>query len=630
MSAAAPRFRKIVVAIHGVGDQSHAETIRSVATQFGSRVHPPLPLMPLGYFSVEGAKVKVSGLDLPPCQPGDTDYAQMQELGAIGFAEVYWADIPRGAVKAGDTIEETKAWARTIVSRCEGVYRKREQDARVVPHDFDRVAGVIEEMVESVDVIENLCTVAAKMGLFKFEVAPLLRDYVNDVQVVTEFPALREKIVGRFHKAMAGLVEEMGSEDGLPEIYIVAHSEGTVISFMALLQALADLPVRDPEPAADAPEAPLVPTDWIDHVRGYMTIGSPIDKHLLLWERLWDPFRPRAGQSVFVRTPRQRIDWRNYYDHGDPVGFQLDTAYEFLREWGCQAFEFPASHDMGFARYAMPGKAHVDYWHDGQVFGHFIENVVLRPPSVPTGSGSGTGDRLDPTRPRDRTWPRVACYALPYAVVAALHFLAVYLLFKGVNAYTNHTITFWQVALPVSLLALLLASVTVTARMLRLLKVQLDRGRHLLMLLGLAVGFIVPSVLLVTYVPTLPSPAIVGVAFAIILVATQLVPRRRSLDRMVLVGCGFAAAIMFAGLHIHWGGDDAALWPLILSGAAYLYLWWLGILVFDLSFIWHRYIRHAVAQDKLVEWAPGERSRKAARRQARLGLLADPDLHQLA
>ncbi|MDB5958380.1 MFS transporter [Ramlibacter sp.] len=628
MAAAAPRFRKIVVAIHGVGDQSHAETIRSVASQFGSRVHPPLPLMPLGYFSVDGgAKVKVSGLDLPPSRAQDADCAQLQELAAIGFAEVYWADIPRGAVKAGDTIEETKAWARTVVSRCEGVYRKRQQDADLLPHDFERVAGVIEEMVESVQVIENLCTVADKMGLFKFDVAPLLRDYVNDVQVVTEFPALREQIVGRFHKAMAGIVEEFGSDDGLPEIYIVAHSEGTVISFMALLQALAGTEVRDPEAAPDA-QPTLVPTTWVDHVRGYMTIGSPIDKHLLLWERLWNPFRPRDGQSVFTRTPRQRIDWRNYYDLGDPVGFQLDTAYEFLRECGCKAFEFPASHDMGFARYPLPGKAHVDYWHDARVFGHFIDHVVLRLPSVLT--GSRTGDRLDPARPPDRLWARLVCYALPYAVMLLLHFLAVYLLFKGVTAYSKHPISFWDVAEPVTVLAWLLAWVTVTARMLRLLKVRFDRGSHLLMLLGLLVGFALPSALLVLRVHTLPSAEIVAAAVIIITVAISLVPRRRGMDRIVLVSSGFLAAIGFAWWHVHRGGVDAALWPLVLGGAAFLYLWWLGILVFDLSFVWHRYIRHAVAQDKLIEWAPGVQARKAARRQARLGVLAEADFQQPA
>jgi len=33
----------------------------------------------------------------------------------------------------------------------------------------------------------------------------------------------------------------------------------------------------------------------------------------------------------------------------------------------------------------------------------------------------------------------------------------------------------------------------------------------------------------------------------------------------------------------------------VLASAAFLYLWRLGALVFDLVFIWHRYIRHSGA-----------------------------------
>jgi hypothetical protein len=50
---------------------------------------------------------------------------------------------------------------------------------------------------------------------------------------------------------------------------------------------------------------------------------------------------------------------------------------------------------------------------------------------------------------------------------------------------------------------------------------------------------------------------------------------------------------------------DAALkqgpiWPLWLAGAAFLYLWWIAIITFDLTFVWHLYIRHSGAQ-KYVE-----------------------------
>jgi len=206
----------------------------------------------------------------------------------------------------------------------------------------------------------------------------------------------------------------------------------------------------------------------------------------------------------------------------------------------------------------------------------------------------------------------------------------VYLLFKGVNAYARHVIPFRDVAGPVILLAWLLASVTVSARMLRLLKPCVRNWRHWLMLLGLAAGFAAPSALLMR-METLPSVAIVAVAFCLFLGAVFIVPQRRRRDRMVLVGSGLAAAMVFAVLHVWSSSDQApAVWPLVLGGAAFFYLWWLAILVFDLSFIWHRYIRHAVAQDKLVEWAPGKQARKVARRKARLGTAVDPELQQLA
>ena len=39
-----------------------------------------------------------------------------------------------------------------------------------------------------------------------------------------------------------------------------------------------------------------------------------------------------------------------------------------------------------------------------------------------------------------------------------------------------------------------------------------------------------------------------------------------------------------------------------MAGLAFLYLWWLGILLFDLTFVWHRYIRCSVAIDTLRQW----------------------------
>ena len=45
-------------------------------------------------------------------------------------------------------------------------------------------------------------------------------------------------------------------------------------------------------------------------------------------------------------------------------------------------------------------------------------------------------------------------------------------------------------------------------------------------------------------------------------------------------------------------------WPVVLSGAAFLYFWWLATLIFDLAFVWHRYIRYSITNKRLLEWNP--------------------------
>src|SRR6185503_4767942 len=92
-----PQLDKVVVAIHGIGSQRRSDTIRSVARRFGARSMPPLPVMPLGFFNIgRSGEVHVSRLDTTPDDP----------LARIGFAEVFWADIPREVVKEDDTLEE--------------------------------------------------------------------------------------------------------------------------------------------------------------------------------------------------------------------------------------------------------------------------------------------------------------------------------------------------------------------------------------------------------------------------------------------------------------------------------------------------------------------------------------------
>src|SRR5262245_37338818 len=96
---------KLVIAIHGIGDQYHNATIRSVVTRFGCHFDFPAAVALGNFYSADG-KINISPLKAPPQLPSG--------LGNIGFAEIYWADIPRAIQKEGYTIEEAKAWARTV------------------------------------------------------------------------------------------------------------------------------------------------------------------------------------------------------------------------------------------------------------------------------------------------------------------------------------------------------------------------------------------------------------------------------------------------------------------------------------------------------------------------------------
>lgn len=653
--APARSITKIVVAIHGIGQQHRSETIRSVARRFGDSCKPAIPLLPLGYFNIAG------GSDVRWSQLETDD----QDLSAIGFAEVFWADIPIELVRSNDTLEETKAWVRTVVSRAEYLYnrdvKKPDKNAahpadagsghdtavgekpavgmaakgidkasigRVGPQvkqldecDFRQGIDAVETLAEGVAVIERLCQLATKVGAPKFEVGALLRDFVGDVQTVTEFPQYRNMILYRFHAALNAIVTTFRARYGNdPEIYLVAHSEGTVISMLALLQALSSMELPDPEGKGKIEDGA-----WVEHLHGFMTLGSPIDKHIALWPELWKEFSFVKSAKVDGQVKicssrkdakpvmlRQRIKWRNYFDYGDPVGFRLDEAQRWLTSKQCGAFEFEQfKHDHGYSRYWLPGKAHVDYWNDAELFRHFIDNVVKTP-------------RIDapPLAPPPANKPLRGFVAtcIPYVIAFLLHWAAVVALLaafsgKPMKELTQFSGFIGQAFAP----AILLAAVTVAARLPRLVR----RGPRWLLpaLVSWGIGalvtwFVLPAGLaagigkayenLAGTVPVSLTLADAGkltlcAAAFIAALGAWLVPRAYApKGRRLLVTSGFL--LSFVIVLLGPGESGHVNLTELLACLPFVFLWWLGIILFDLAFVWHRYIRNAVCVRTLRAW----------------------------
>jgi hypothetical protein len=41
-------------------------------------------------------------------------------------------------------------------------------------------------------------------------------------------------------------------------------------------------------------------------------------------------------------------------------------------------------------------------------------------------------------------------------------------------------------------------------------------------------------------------------------------------------------------------------WPVAIGGLLFFYLWWLGAMLFDLSFIWQRYVRNSALRSHIA------------------------------
>lgn len=575
---------KVIVAIHGIGDQKRNETIQTVTARFCDYCGFPA-FTPLGSFPEKlGSGTAAYVLSEAP---------KDSPLRDMAFAEVYWASIPRKVVGDGYLLEEPKKWGRTLIERIRYTVQARGGNLR--RFNFPMLHQVVPQIIETIHVLERIASLGKAAGLVEFNLGKILRDYLGDVQIVADFPHYRQEILAQF----SSLMDQIHQHYPRAEIYLVAHSEGTVVSWLGLLQALSS----------------HSPASWIHQVRGYMTIGSPIDKHLILWPGLFKEFRAAAP----LKGPK--IQWRNYYDNGDPVGFELDTARAWMEQCGFdQYFEFDGDKDdLGFSRYYLPGKAHNDYWTDPQVFGHFIADVV-KVPGMP---------EICAKPPKTRRLAQVVSYVGGYLVPAVVLLIGLYAMYKP-SGFFLHPVPepTWMVVKNLLGLGSLLAGLTVLARIPRLvLSLKWQAIAIGIFLVGCGAYFLLVDEQTRTFLGYWPEKLHldlginrdVGVmVFAFVLAAvmffvSKLVPKAGAKP---IILPGVLGILLLAGAETFFGDSEPVkVWPLLLGGAVFFYLWWLAALLFDLVFVWHRYIRFS-ALDQVCEAAKIERA-KPQRREKR-------------
>ena len=559
------KIKRLVVAVHGIGSQYRYATIQAVASRFAAYCKQPMTL-PLGAFHPDKLIRKVDSPELG-AYPFGPPPEYTTAFDGLGFAESFWADIPERAAETNNTTEESKAWARTIVDRLRVL---DEANKRTEPNliDYNKASTVIGEIIDTIAVLENILFLARKAGLFDFKLDQLLTDFLGDVQIVADFRDYGGDVFQRFAKTLQNLTRRMPN---LEQIYIVAHSEGTVVALRGLLIALAA--------GEDEHNA------WAKLVKGIMTIGSPLNKHIVLWPRLWQELKP-SPKRIFCEP----IVWRNYYDLGDPIGFDLEITREWLLQNGWLSstaapgvFQFAKTHDYGFVRYPFPGKAHNDYWEDPEVFGNFIDGVILR---------NGNDAKI-----RGRLWTRIVSWIVPYLLCTGLLATGTYILYKTLITVLQIREDIGPMTRNVLGITCYLAGITLLSRMPRLDKIWPPSPGTFIGTLGFAVGalafyhLVTPDIQHNLSAPFgISEHGILWAGFLIGVIAGILGKFAPQIGMKPLISLGGVAAFMILW-HLISPLRDYSLWPLVLANVAFLYLWWLAALVFDLSYIWHQFIR---------------------------------------
>ena len=260
---------KVVVAVHGIGDQRPFETLRAVANQYSAMVSN-LETITLGGLypqlrpfrereRLKELRTFFPGLDhpnplselQPPPWLHSERYCAWNELSHVpgdcpdwlidpeasppppaievttprlGLTEVYWADIARRF--AAGRLDSLAHWSDALVQRMRlrtrfPNFRYRDADERLAGDQValaalaarrdhqnqhtEAYAHAIKDMVGSLQNLGHLL----KIGRIKLvDLDTLLVEYLGDVQLFAEYPLVRSQIVKRFTDKLATVAIE--------------------------------------------------------------------------------------------------------------------------------------------------------------------------------------------------------------------------------------------------------------------------------------------------------------------------------------------------------------------------------------------------------------------------------------
>jgi hypothetical protein len=406
------QIRKIgVLVVHGIGEQKRFQSLEEVATNFLKALRkrpggPPHAQVLRGdqdsRLSPEASLREVPYL-LRWTIPG-------KEMIEIAFREVFWADLDHRM-----TLRQwlrLAGWALSmpgvrIFGRGDGIPGSQEADPalhhlraprKLTPGDRGYVrlklffiAWVLCPVLVFAGGFQNV--ILRRLGIH-LALDRLLYDYVGDVMLYQDWVPGEERVEGFGEKARVAIRRRMvqalvrtaseAERGALDGYYIFSHSLGTVVAFNGLMENSLTLPnyLTEEEwgnlpstfktksqmeaPPVQLPPRPawLGPRDALDRsrllsrLRGFLTIGSPLDK----FASLWPAIVPICEEPIAAPIP-----WLNVHDPQDLVAGRIDLFTDSDADPGETTMPvsgFLLRNHAWAASWVFP-QAHTSYWKVG-------------------------------------------------------------------------------------------------------------------------------------------------------------------------------------------------------------------------------------------------------------------------
>ncbi len=346
--ASGPPVYKHIVIVHGIGDQVPNETSLNFMNQF-------LRALPVGTDYALNVHSLIQDVHAPHgranarFEPSFVEFSSRHRRYIIGFSEVFWQDITNSFLAGEEKRPPIPIfiWAHSINTRL----------LNRSAHDFYQARDAIDNLESMLGIVKWIALLSRRSRQF----LDILNHFLGDVQMYTESSQIRKTIDERFCSVLSRVEEcrkltaaQLNCQfPGEPEIYIVAHSEGTVVSYRNLVAARHSR------------------AQWFGQVRGLVTLGSPLDKHYTIWNNVFS-----IDTGVTELPESARIRWFNYWDVSDPVGYGLAPLLDGAAGNTDASKLFTICYDRGFARYVIPGLAHVKYWEDSKIYENIIDKVM--------------------------------------------------------------------------------------------------------------------------------------------------------------------------------------------------------------------------------------------------------------